>query len=84
MSRHATSIRWWIELLERAYPEQWSAILATGNTHPPMCLRVNRRRCSSHAYRDKLQARGIAARALGEETLLLEAPVADGAPTRIR
>ncbi len=66
---------WWIELLERAYPEQWSAILATGNTHPPMCLRVNRRRCSSHEYRDKLQARGIAARALGEETLLLEAPV---------
>jgi 16S rRNA (cytosine967-C5)-methyltransferase len=62
-------------LRSRAYPQEWSAILAAGNTHPPMCLRVNRRRCAPQQYLEKLQASGIAARSLGEEALLLEAPV---------
>src|SRR5688500_449895 len=36
--------RWWIDILRRAYPADAEAILAAGNSHPPMCLRVNRRR----------------------------------------
>ena len=67
--------RWWIELLERAYPQQWSAILEAGNRHPPMCLRVNRLRCAPAEYLEKLDAGGIAARSLGEQALLLQAPV---------
>ena len=35
---------WWLAALRRAYPEDWEAIAAAGNSHPPMCLRVNRRR----------------------------------------
>lgn len=66
---------WWIELLERAYPQQSGAILAAGNTHPPMCLRVNRRRCAPQQYLEKLQASGIAGRSLGHDAVLLEAPV---------
>lgn len=66
---------WWIELVERAYPQQSGAILAAGNTHPPMCLRVNRRRCAPQQYLEKLEASGIAARSLGQEAILLEAPV---------
>ncbi len=67
--------RWWIELLRQAYPAQWSAVLAAGNAHPPMSLRVNRRRCSVEEYERKLQAAGIVSRRIGDAGLLLERPV---------
>jgi 16S rRNA (cytosine967-C5)-methyltransferase len=35
---------WWIERLKRDHPADWQRILAAGNSHPPLCLRVNRRR----------------------------------------
>ena len=37
---------WWIARLRADYPSHWEEILAAGNTHPPMCLRANRRRRS--------------------------------------
>jgi 16S rRNA (cytosine967-C5)-methyltransferase len=67
--------RWWIEFVKHDYPATWEAVLAAGNTHPPMCLRVNRRRSSVFEYRAKLAAQGVAARHLGDEALLLERPV---------
>jgi 16S rRNA (cytosine967-C5)-methyltransferase len=67
--------RWWIEFVKHDYPSTWEAVLAAGNTHPPMCLRVNRRRSSVVDYRAKLAAQGVAARHLGDEALLLERPV---------
>jgi 16S rRNA (cytosine967-C5)-methyltransferase len=62
--------RWWIELLRQAYPAQCAEILAAGNSHPPMCLRVNRRRISVEEY-----AKRVSARQLGGEALLLEQPM---------
>jgi 16S rRNA (cytosine967-C5)-methyltransferase len=67
--------RWWIELVRQAYPAQWSAVLAAGNAHPPMSVRVNRRRSSLEHYERKLQAAGLAWRRIGDEGLLLERPV---------
>ena len=66
--------RWWIERLKESYGN-WEEILAAGNSHPPMCLRVNRRRSSAEAYRARLEASAIQARAVGEQALLLERPV---------
>jgi 16S rRNA (cytosine967-C5)-methyltransferase len=66
---------WWIEKLRTAYPGAWQAILAAGNRHPPMSLRVNRRRTSADAYAAQLQQSGIPVRFLGGEALLLERPV---------
>ena len=68
--------RWWIDVLRAAYPGRWEAILDAGNSHPPMCLRVNRLRVEVEGYRSKLAAAGLAARSLGGEALLLERPVA--------
>jgi 16S rRNA (cytosine967-C5)-methyltransferase len=67
--------RWWISLVRQDYPQEWEEILAAGNTHPPMCLRVNQRRAGVADYRVKLQAAGIAARHLGDAALLVERPV---------
>jgi 16S rRNA (cytosine967-C5)-methyltransferase len=66
---------WWIDLLKRAYPETWRDTLAAGNSHPPMCLRVNRRRTNVDAYLARLADAGMAARTLRDATVLLERPV---------
>ena len=66
---------WWIDALRRAYPENWCAILEAGNTHPPMCLRVNRRRSDTQTYLQRLTQAGIAACVEGDDGLLLDKPV---------
>jgi 16S rRNA (cytosine967-C5)-methyltransferase len=67
--------QWWIELVRGAYPERWGEILAAGNTHPPMTLRVNARRIAPADYLKRLAEAGIAASAAGEAAILLEKPV---------
>jgi 16S rRNA (cytosine967-C5)-methyltransferase len=67
--------QWWIDLVRGAYREQWQEILAAGNAHPPMTLRVNRRRVAAANYLERLAEAGIAASAVGATALLLEKPV---------
>jgi 16S rRNA (cytosine967-C5)-methyltransferase len=62
---------WWIERVRCQYPAGWQAILAAGNEHPPMSLRVNRRKISVDAYSDMLASIGIGARRLENGALLL-------------
>ncbi|MCC7198004.1 MAG: 16S rRNA (cytosine(967)-C(5))-methyltransferase RsmB [Gammaproteobacteria bacterium] len=52
---------WLIEALRRDWPKQWKAVLAAGNEHPPMWLRVNLRRCSVEDYRARLAEAGFEA-----------------------
>jgi len=66
---------WWIETVRRAYPNDWSAVLAAGNAHPPMGLRVNRRRADREEYRSRLEMAGLPARSAGASALLLANPV---------
>jgi len=72
---HHRHPKWWIERVRAAYPLAWEQVLAAGNTHPPMCLRVNVRRALPHAYAARLAAEGIAANRVGPLALLLEKPV---------
>ena len=67
--------QWWIELVRGAYPERWEEILAAGNAHPPMTLRVNTRRVGPTDYLQRLAEAGIAASAAGDAALLLDKPV---------
>jgi len=66
---------WWTERVRAAYAKEWQQVLAAGNSHPPMCLRVNRRRCAPDAYLARLTAAGLTARPLGGAALLLAKPV---------
>jgi 16S rRNA (cytosine967-C5)-methyltransferase len=66
---------WWIEALRRSHPDKWQDVLESGNSRPPMALRVNLRRTSMGEYHARLQAEGLAARPLAEATLVLERPV---------
>ncbi|MCS4284131.1 16S rRNA (cytosine967-C5)-methyltransferase [Pseudomonas sp. BIGb0278] len=55
--------RWLQKSLKAFWPEQWEAICAANNAHPPMILRVNRRHHSRDAYLALLGEAGIAAAA---------------------
>jgi 16S rRNA (cytosine967-C5)-methyltransferase len=66
---------WWLQRLQAAYPQEWEAIVAAGNSPPPMALRVNRRRVARDTYATTLVAAGIDASTHGEDGLLLAKPV---------
>jgi 16S rRNA (cytosine967-C5)-methyltransferase len=66
---------WWIARLQQDHPAHWQSILAAGNSHPPLCLRINRRRVTSADYLNQLAAAGIAARALDETAILIDKPL---------
>ena len=53
--------RWLQKSLKAFWPEQWEAICAANNAHPPMILRVNRRHHTRDAYLGLLTEAGIAA-----------------------
>lgn len=66
---------WWLQRLRAQYPDTWQTVVESQNAHPPMTLRVNRRRAEVEAYRASLAAVGIEARRTGESALTLQTPV---------
>ena len=50
---------WWIRRLKKDWPDHWEAILAADQAQPPLTLRVNTRRGSVAAYRERLAAAGL-------------------------
>lgn len=72
--------QWWIDKLKSQYtdlqsPATWQSILETGNQHPPMILRVNRRQISAADYLQLLTRQDIAAVHLGGDAVLLTKPL---------
>lgn len=66
---------WWIKELSRQYHEQANAILAVGNGHPPMTLRVNRHWGTVDAYLTLLVEHDMAATIITTDAIKLEKPV---------
>ena len=63
--------QWWIDATRAAYPREWEAILAAGNTHPPLTLRVNTRKTSLADYLRGLEEAGVVAEQVGPQALRL-------------
>jgi 16S rRNA (cytosine967-C5)-methyltransferase len=59
--RHA-SPQWLAERFRADWPGRWTQLLAAGDSHAPMWLRVNGRRVSAEEYLATLRAAGIGAR----------------------
>ncbi len=55
--------KWLLKTLQRAWPEDWQAIVTANNRRAPLCVRVNTRRISRDAYRHKLEQAGLAGQA---------------------
>ncbi|MFN0161055.1 MAG: 16S rRNA (cytosine(967)-C(5))-methyltransferase RsmB [Burkholderiales bacterium] len=66
--------QWWIERLRLAWPQHWAGILASGNSHPPMTLRVNRRRATLAEVMESLGDAGIEAQGLGPGAVRIARP----------
>ncbi len=66
---------WWRARLAEQYPSAWPDMLEAMNRHPPMTLRVNRRRIAVEDYRARLDTLGIASTRTGEQALTLAMPV---------
>ncbi|HXH04500.1 MAG TPA: 16S rRNA (cytosine(967)-C(5))-methyltransferase RsmB [Candidatus Competibacteraceae bacterium] len=73
--------RWLLARLQADWPEHWQDMVAAGNRHPPLTLRVNRRRSSRADYLAELTAAGIEAQAVAAAedavTLVVPCEVAD-------
>ena len=70
---------WWIAQLQHDWPRHWQALLAAANRHPPMTLRVNRRRGSGAGYVQQLGAAGHTAQLLADPACGGQAVVLDRA-----
>ncbi|MBV9575215.1 MAG: 16S rRNA (cytosine(967)-C(5))-methyltransferase RsmB [Gammaproteobacteria bacterium] len=57
---------WWIEAIEKAWPEAWQAILEANNALPPFSLRVNQQHLSRENYLALLATKQISADRLPE------------------
>lgn len=64
--------RWWLSILQQAYPQDWPAIADAGNTQAPLVLRANRRRTDAAVLAASLAEAGIACRRVGPQALALE------------
>jgi 16S rRNA (cytosine967-C5)-methyltransferase len=63
---------WWIELLQRDYPDQWQSILEANNQAAPMAVRVNVQRTSREALMAQWEQVGLAATPVGDYGLILD------------
>ena len=69
---------WWMQKLREQHPDHWERILVSENRHPPMTLRVNRRRTTVDAYLERLREAGIEAHPLGDMAIRIDPrPVAE-------
>jgi 16S rRNA (cytosine967-C5)-methyltransferase len=60
VARHNHPV-WWIQRLQRDWPQHWEAILAANQQQAPLTLRVNTRHGSPQAYRARLVEAGLLA-----------------------
>jgi len=65
---------WWVETLRAAYPDRWQDLLAAGNAHAPLALRVNRRRAGRDEVIRAFTRAGIGATPVQEWGLVLDSP----------
>ncbi len=68
--------QWWINKLKSQYPQHWQTILATGNAHPPMTLRVNGQQSNAQEYCQLLARQDIEATHIGGQAVMLAKPIA--------
>jgi 16S rRNA (cytosine967-C5)-methyltransferase len=63
--------QWWIDRLRAQYPGRYVQVLEAGNRHPPLALRVNRRRTDSAGYLELLARHDIQGEAQGASAVIL-------------
>jgi 16S rRNA (cytosine967-C5)-methyltransferase len=75
-TRHASPV-WLCDRIRADWPVRWTQLLAAGDRHAPMWLRVNRLRATTEEYLERLRAAGLGARAETRvpQSIVLDPPV---------
>ena len=66
---------WWIEEIKQTYPQDWESILQSGNSLPPLTLRVNTKKTTVERYLADLESNGLTGTAIGLYAIRLDNPV---------
>ncbi|TFW24851.1 16S rRNA (cytosine(967)-C(5))-methyltransferase RsmB [Duganella callida] len=67
--------QWWIDAAKAAWPQDWQAVLSSGNQAPPLTLRINSRKTSMAQYLATLAGAGMAASQIGPYAVRLDKAV---------
>lgn len=67
--------QWWIDKVRAQHGEASAAILESGNSRPPLTLRINRRRADVTGYLERLSRESIEAAQTGPSAVLLKKPL---------
>ena len=70
--------QWWIDAARAAWPQDWQAVLESGNAAPPLTLRVNVRKTSVEQYLATLAQAGMDAAQIGPSAVRLAKAVGVG------
>ncbi|MCA3216978.1 MAG: 16S rRNA (cytosine(967)-C(5))-methyltransferase RsmB [Burkholderiales bacterium] len=65
---------WWLQRLQRTYPEQWASIADVQRHPPPLVLRVETTRVSVEDYIARCAAAGVQAQRVGMAAVCIEPP----------
>jgi 16S rRNA (cytosine967-C5)-methyltransferase len=63
--------KWWIERVQKDWPNDWQDILRANNSHAPMTLRVNARKTNAQSYLQALRDVGFDGVLAGESGVTL-------------
>lgn len=66
---------WWVQRVQREYPDHWQNLLQASNMQAPMTLRVNLRRGTAADYLERLREAGIGAVAAKGAAIMLNKAV---------
>ena len=66
--------KWWIALVQNAYPQSWQDILQAAQVPPRLVLRVNQRTATVAQVLTAFKEAGQPAQWLGEQAIMLEQP----------
>ena len=66
---------WWLDRLQRHYPDQWLSVAQAQQQLPPLVLRVNTTRTNAQSYIARLAKLDIAASRVGAQAIWLHQPL---------
>ena len=66
---------WWVDKMKEQYVEHWEDVLRIGNAHPPMTIRVNKKKITVEKYSDILRSNNINHAIIHGNALIIDTPI---------
>ena len=66
---------WWINKVKNEFNNDWEEILNIGNQHPPLTLRVNKRKINIQKYSETLIKHGLEHQVISDTGLIIKNPL---------